>query len=628
MRDLVKRDVNYLSGDFQQLRQNLINFAKTYFPNTYTDFNESDPGMLFIEMSAYVGDVLNYYINDQLKEMLLTHARERKNILNIVQTLGYKPQTAYAASVPIEIYQLVPSIRVGSGPEDYAPDYNYTMTVDGGMTVNSSILPSVNFMVKDSVDFSFSSSFDPTEINVYKIENSVPTYYLLKKRRNAISGNIKTETFSFGTAERFPKVTLSDTSIIEIIDIVDTEGNIYYEVPYLSQDTIYEDVPNTNLYDQSLSLFRNEVPYLLRTKKVPRRFVTKILPNNQIEIQFGGGVSDNADEIIIPNPDNIGTSLPFGNQVLNSSLDPNNFLYTKSYGLPPSNTTITVRYLYGGGVISNVPHDDLTNLSYYKIKFNGNTSSTLSNFIRNSIAVNNPEGATGGRGLLSTEEIKNNALAFFPTQDRCVTDKDYAIRICAMPGKYGHIAKTYVSKNSAYDLKNNFVQYGNSIDLNIYCLSYDNNGWLTTLNDAIKENINTYLKQYKMLSDGINIRDANIINIGVNFEIMVYPNQKEPNTVLLNTIDRMKKFFDILQWEINEPINLNDILLELASVSGVQSVVSVNIVNLYGQESGYSNNVYDIKSATLNNIIYPSLDCACFEVKYLNSDIKGKIVSV
>lgn len=626
MRDLVKRDVNYLSGDFSQFRQNLINYAKTYFPNVYADFNESDPGSMFIEMSAYVGDVLQYYINDQLKEMLLSHARERRNVINISQTMGYKPPTSIAATVPMYVYQLVPSIASGN---DYTPDYNYSLTVEGGMMVNSSVMPNIVFTVKDSVDFSFSSSFDPTEVSVYKITSNVPEYYLLRKKRNAVSGNIKTETFTFGGPEKFPKILLNETNIIEILDIVDSEGNIYYEVPYLSQDTIYEDVQNTSVYDQELSQYSGEVPFLLRTKRVSRRFVTKIRSDNRIEVQFGGGVSETDDEIIIPNPDNIGTSLPFGNQVLNSALDPNNFLYTKSYGLPPSNTTLTIRYLYGGGIISNVPHDDLTSLSYYKLRFNGTAAnSTLANFIRGSIAVTNPENAMGGRGILSTDEIKANALSYFSTQDRCVTDKDYAIRLKSMPGKYGHIAKIYVSKNNSFDLKNNFVEYGNTIDLNVYCLSYDNNGWLTTLNDAIKQNMKTYIKQYKMLSDGINIRDAHVINIGVNFEIMVYPNQKEPNTVLLNAIDKMKKFFDIDQWEINEPVNLNDIVLQLAAVPGVQSVVSVNIINLYGEDNGYSNNVYDIKGATLNNICYPSLDPSIFEVKYPNSDIKGKIVSV
>lgn len=626
MRQDVTRNVNYLSGDFSQFRQNLINYAKTYFPNVYNDFNESDPGMMFIEMSAYVGDVLNYYINDQLKEMLLSHARERRNIVNIAQTLGYKPPTAVAATVMLYVYQLIPSKLSGS---EYVPDFDYSMTVESGMTVNSSVVPNISFTIKDFIDFSFSSSFDPTEISIYKITNNVPEYFLLRKQRIGISGNIKIENFTFGNPIKFPKITLAESNIIEILDITDSEGNKYYEVPYLSQDTVYEDVPNTSVYDQELSQYNTEVPFLLRTERVARRFVTKVLADNRLEIQFGGGVSDTDDEIIIPNPDNIGTSLPFGNQILNSALDPNNFLYTKSYGLAPSNTVLTIRYLYGGGVISNVPFDDLTTIGDYKIRFNsGITNTILTNFIRNSLAVTNPENATGGRGMLTTDEIKMNALSYFSTQDRCVTDKDYAIRIKSMPGKYGHIAKIYVSKNNSFDLKNNFMEYGNSIDLNVYCLSYDNQGYLIKSNDAIKQNIKTYIKQYKMLSDGINIRDAFIINIGVNFEIMVYPNQKEPNTVLLNAIDKMKTFFDINQWEINEPINLNDIVLQLAAVSGVQSVVSVNITNLYGDVNGYSNNIYDIKGATLNNIIYPSLDPSIFEVKYPNMDIKGKIVSV
>ncbi len=626
-RDIVKKDINYLSGDFASFRQNLINFSKIYFPNTYNDFNESDPGMMYIEQASVVGDVLTYYLNTQLREMIFSYAEERRNIINISQSpLGYKPPTSITSVVDMDIFQLIPA----SG-SDAVPDYRYTMRLNSGMLISSTISPNLIFTIRDDVDFGVSSSLDQTDISVYQIDSStnLPTYYLLKKTRKAYSGNKKTETFTFGSPEKFPSVVLSENNIIEILNVEDADGNVYTEVPHLAQELVFEEVPNTAQYDKYLSAFRPSVPYLLRYKKVPKRFATKVTADNRLEVQFGAGISDIDDEIIIPNPDNIGSSLPEGITVLEQPLDPSNFLYTKTYGVAPSNTTLDIEYTYGGGLASNVPAGDLVELSRVTSTFNSTGLDTgLMNQIRASIACINQNPATGGRGRLTTNEIKENALSFFSSQNRCVTDEDYAVRIKALPAKFGYVSKVFVTSESRFDLKRNFVEYGERSALNIYCLTYDSNGYLTVINDAIKQNLVTYLKKYKMLTDGINIRDGYIINIGLNFEILVVPSQKEPETVLLNCINKMKSFFDIQYWDFNEPIIIADIYRELNNVDGVQSVTNVDIVNLYSVEDGYSGNIYDIPSATFNNVLYPSLDPSVFEIKYLNQDIKGKVSTI
>lgn len=624
-RDIVKKDINYISADFSQFRQNLINFAKTYFPNTYNDFNESDPGMLFIEMSSYIGDILSFYLNTQLKEMIFLFSEERRNVINLAQSLGYKPPTAIASSVDLDLFQLLPA----SG-SDAVPDYRYAMTINSGLIVQSSVVPSILFRTQDSIDFSYSSSLDPTEVSVYQIDNdNKPVYYLLKKTRRVVSGNTKIETFTFGTPEKFPKILLSQDDIIEILSVIDSDNNYFYPVRFLAQDTAYEEVPNTSIYDQSLSAYRTTTPYLLRLKRVARRYTTKIRPDNKIELLFGAGISDNEDEIIIPNPDNVGSSLPQGVSVLDSSLDPSNFLYTKTYGLAPSNTTLTVTYSYGGGAISNVPARDLVNIIEFNSGFVGEgLDINLANQIKASLASINPEPATGGRGKFTTEEIKENALAYFSAQDRAVNDLDYSIRIKSMPSKFGYVPKVYVTSDSRYDLKSNFIDGGERLAINIYVLGYDENYNLTTVNAATKQNIKNYLTQYKMLSDGVNLRDGFVINIQVNFDIMVLPNEKEPEKILLKCIDKMKQYFNITYWDFNEPIVIGDVITELAKVKGVQSVTKVEIVNKYNVDDGYSGNLYNIAEATFNNIIYPSLDPSIFEVKYPNTDIKGRITTV
>lgn len=606
------KPIPYLNKDFSEFRNNLINYTKTYFPNSYNDFTPSSPGMLFIELASYVGDVLSFYLDNNIQESYLKYARQNKNLYEMAYMLGYKPNVTGVSTTTIDFYQKVPSILSGSS---YIPDFNYALYIEPNSTIRSTLNKDINFLVEDAVDFSISSSSDPTEINIYELSGVNPTYFLLKKSKKAISSTISTTTFSFNNPQKFPTVEINDSKIVKILDAFDSEGNEWSEVDYLAQETIYDNVKNTNPNDPNLYSNNSDTPYLLKLKKVPRRFTTRFIDSGSLQIQFGSGNVNDDDENIIPNTDNVGLGLPFENTKLNTAYSPSNFIFTKTYGISPSNTTLTVRYLTGGGVESNVPSNDLNTITG-TIKFlNNNLTSITAQDVFDSLSVTNPLAADGGNDGDSTEEIRQNASSNFSSQLRNVTPDDYLVRALSLPSKYGVIAKAFIQPAQIQSLPSNSI-------LDLYILSYNNNKKCTLSSNALKQNISTYLSQYSMINDKINIKDAFVINIGVNFEIIILP-EFNNNEVIIRCINALQDYFNIDKWQINQPIQLREIYILLDKIKGVETVKNIEITNKSG--NGYSQYSYDIKAATRNNVIFPSLDPMIFEVYDLNSDITGKV---
>ena len=611
----LNREIKYLNQDFSGYRANLINYAQTYFPNTYTDFSATSPGMMFMEMSAYVGDVLTYYLNNQIQENFLQYSRQTSNIYDLAYMFGYKPKVTGLAVVDIDFYQELPA-KVLNGKT--VPDYNYALYVEENTQVTSTTNSGNVFTIEDPIDFTISSSLDPTTISISQISNDEPIYFLLKKTRKAISGKINSQEFTFTSPTEFPTIIINSENISNIIDIIDSDGNIWYEVDYLAQDTIFKGIKNTNINDPNN--YQNlDTPYLLKTQTVQRRFTTRFLSENQLQIQFGTGDPLINDENITPNPTNVGIGLPFEKNKLTTAYSPNNFIFTNTYGIAPSNTTLTVRYLTGGGVNSNVSSNELTNLDTSTVSFlKTNLTPNSANYIFNTIASNNSGAASGGKDGDTLEEIKQNSISNYSSQLRNVTADDYLVRSLSMPSRYGIISKSHTQKPNIED-------YLSSLD--IYVLSYNSDKKLNSASSTLKRNLKTYLNQYRMIGDTVSIKDAFIINIGCSFEIITLPNVNN-NEVLLNCITSLQDYFDIDNWQINQPIILRDIQILLDNIEGVQTVKKVEIINKAGTSSGYSKYAYDIKGATQNGVIYPSLDPSIFELKFLNQDIKGKVVTI
>ena len=608
------RDIKYINRDFTDFRSRLIEYARTYFPQTYNDFTPSSVGMMFMEQASYVGDVLSFYLDNQFQETFTQYAQQTNNVFELAYMFGYKPKTTGAAQTTVDVYQQLPSIDDGTG--NYIPDYDYTITVGENTTITSQ--NGASFLIQDKIDFSASSSLDPTEVTIYQIAGNQPVYYLLKKSRKAISATIKTSQFTFGSPQQFQTININDSNIIKILDITDSDGNKWYEVDHLGQEMVFDTVKNSNIYDPNIN---GDTPYLLRLKKAARRFATRFTSLSNLQIQFGAGNPSDITEEITPNADNVGIGLPFEQDKLTTAYSPVNFLFTNTYGISPANTTLTVRYLVGGGVTSNIEANSLVNLNTTNTKFNNiNLTPLTANYIFASLASNNPIAASGGRGGDTLEEIRQNTLALIASQKRSVTADDYLIRALSMPTDYGTVSKAFIEQPRLTDNQVSTIE-----TLNLYILSLNPQGQLSVATDDLKNNLRTYLSQYRMIGDNIEIRDAFIINIGVDFEIIVLPEYNN-SEVLLACITALQNYFLLNKWQINQPIFLRDLYILLDRIKGVQTVKNISISNKAGTTSGYSQNAYDIAGATQNQVIYPSLDPSIFEVKYPATDIKGKVV--
>lgn len=615
-----KVDIKYLNKDFSSFKSELIEYAKSYYPTVYNDFSQASPGSMFIDMASYVGDVLSFYLDNQLQETFLQYAKQKNNLYTLAYMLGYRPKVTSAAIANLDVYQQVPSINSGGNT---IPDFSFAFTILQGMQVRSNVNNSVLFYVPQKVDFTMSSSLDPTTVEVYTIDGSnIPTSYLLKKSVQAISGELKTINFSFGAPQRFSTVTIQDNSIITVLEAKDSDNNTWYEVPYLAQDYILKPVANTAANYPSLYQYQNQVPYMIQKMYVPRRFVSRFRTDGNLEIEFGPGINSVADTAVLPNPNNVSVGLTGGGlSTLSSSFDPTNFVTTQTYGLAPKNTTITFQYLVGGGASSNVLSNQLTKL----VSYNAVGNLTYSN----TIAVNNVEPASGGGDGDSVDELRMNIAAEFPSQYRAVTQEDYLARTLSMPPQYGKISKAYITKDDA--TFNNYMQgdvsQKDQVLVSLYVLGLDSSNALADPSPALLQNLQTYLSDYRMMTDAVNIKPAYIINIGCDFDIVIRPNYTSQD-VIARCILALQNYFNINNWQINEPIILGDIYSLLDVVEGVQTVKDVRIVNKTGEANGYSKYGYDISAGTLNGVIYPSLDPSIFELKYINSDIQGRVVTM
>ena len=573
---------------------------------------------MFMEQASYVSDVMSFYLDNQLQETFTQFARQTNNQFELAYMFGYKPKTTGAAQAVIELFQQVPAKLSGTA---YVPDFDYALTVGENSTIASSLSTGVNFLMEDPCNFSVSSSLDPTEISIYQISGDIPQYYLLKKRRSAISATISTQTFSFGSPQQFATIDINAENIIGILDIVDSDGNTWYEVDYLGQEMVYDNIKNTNTNDPNNVADAGDVPYLLQLKKVQRRFATRFTSATNLQLQFGAGNPNDVDEIVVPNSNNVGIGLPFEKNKLTTAYSPTNFLFTDTYGISPSSTTLTVRYLTGGGVGANVPSGDLSTLNTTNLNFNSpNLNATTANYIFGSIAANNPEAADGGQAGDTTEEIRQNTISTISAQQRAVTLDDYIVRALSMPSEFGTIAKAYIEKPQLMDSQVSTIE-----TLNLWVISQNSQAQFATPTQTLKRNLRTYLSQYRMIGDNIEVRDAFIINLAVDFEIIVLPNFNN-NDVILACINSLKTYFARDNWQINQPILVRDLYVRLDRINGVQTVKDIKITNKAGISTGYSQYAYDISSATQNQVIYPSLDPSIFEVKFPDTDIKGRVV--
>jgi hypothetical protein len=561
-----------------------------------------------MEMAAYVGDILSFYQDTQLQETFLQYAKDPGNLYTMAYMMGYRPKTTTVSEVELTFSQ-----NIGADPVSNKPNWNQALVTSENSIVTSTTQGNSKFFIENKVDFSFSSSFDPTDVVISQVSNGLPTEFLLSKKIKAFSGETKTVSVSYGQAEKFATYVLEDTNIIGILSIEDDTGlgnNRWYEVPSLGQDTVFVE-------ENNVGADADKVSQVIKLQKVPKRFVTRLDSKGRLTIQFGSGLGESDDSTVFPNPTNVGMGTSQGITRLDTAYDPSNFMYSQAYGLAPSNTTLTIRYLVGGGIDANVPANSLTQLSTTANSIDGE------NTYLSTLAVNNVEPARGGKDGDTLEEIRQNSLRAFSEQKRTVTLQDYTVRALSLNPKFGTVAKVFVTQDELNSTKSrtDAIIDSNPLSLSMYVLAYDNNKFLVDATETLKNNLRTYMSNYIPITDALNIKDAFVVNIGINFDILVRPNYNGRD-VLLACCDALKEYFDIGKWNINQPINISTLYTLLDKVIGVQTVSKVEIVNKQG--GNYSQYAYDIKGATRNNIVYPSYDTMIFELKYPELDIKGR----
>lgn len=590
-----KVPIKYTSRDFNSIKADLVDHAKRYYPNTVKDFNESSFGSLMFDSVSYVGDILSFYLDYNVNESFLTTALERKNVLKLARQMGFKIPAKAVSYGTVQLYVLIPANSLGTGP-----DTAYTPIIEKGTTVKSN--GGQQYILTEDVDFS-----DPNNsIVVARVSatTGLPTSYAIKASGIVMSGKFKEQIFTIGEFEKFKKIPLNSTNITEVLSAIDNEGHEYYEVDYLSQDVIYKEIKNTD---------STTVTSLLKPFPVPRRFILERTIDNTY-IQFGFGSEDQITSDTVVDPSQVVLSLQTKTYVTDTSFDPTNIVKTDKLGVGPSNTTLRVKYLENDSLTSNSPAANVKTVSSLKIRFRDrlSLSNTVVSEVANSVEVNNEEPIVGEVSELETDEIKIKTLDFYASQNRAVSKQDYIALTYAMPNKFGAVKRCNIIQDS-----NSFKR-----NLNMYVISENSAGNLVQTNTVIKQNLKNWLNNNRMVNDTIDILDAKIVNIGINFSVISTTDSDKYDVLQSCYLALIAKYN--IKFEISEPFSISDIYTTLNKLDGVSDVVNVEIINKTG--APYSTTRLDIQSQTSpdgryinvpSNVILEILDPA--------SDIKGTI---
>ena len=586
--------INYTNREFESIRKDLISLAERFYPDTFQDFSEASFASLMMDSVAYVGDQLSLYLDYNVNEAFLDTSYQLSNILRHGRVLGYKDTGRPSTYGTVAIYVLIPSETVGLGP-----DMSYMPILAAGSQFSSQ--NGLNFILTENVDFADSKN----SIVVARQSNTgAPTHFAVKAYGNVVSGRLSQEQIEVGDFERYRSVVLADSNISEIISVFDSEGNEYYEVDYLSQDMVFKELVNNN--------YKNDnVPSILKPMLVSRKFVVE-RRNGSVYLQFGSGDLNDTDVVAIPQE--VAFDVFGKTYVSDNTFDPTKLYKNKSMGICPTNTTLTIAYRTTNPSNSNVAVGSLNQVGSTQLNFTDLASLNTNTVgdIYSSLEVANESPIVGDVSNPTTGEVKRRIYDTFPTQNRAVTQSDYDSVAYRMPSKFGSVKRVSTQKDQD-SLKRN---------LNMYVISEDSFGNLVASNSTIKENLKTWLNQYRMVNDTIDILDPFIINLGIEF--VIRPSMGEnKNTVLSKAISTLGEKFSTKSF-IGEAIYVTDIYSALKGITGILDVVKVKIINKAGGQ--YSSVSFDINknlSPDGTYVVCPAN--AIFEIKYPSVDIKGKI---
>jgi hypothetical protein len=589
--------VKYTSRDFNSIKNELVEYSKRYYPNSFSDFNQASFGSLMLDSVSYVGDVLSFYLDYQFNESFLNSASEFDNILKISNQLGYKYGPRSTAYGEITMYIAVPTNTTSTGPNiDYLPilKRGATFSSTGGLL----------FTLLKDIDFSETTN----EVVVSKVDTitGTPTEYAVKTKGIVQSGFYTQKNISVGAFQRFLKLDMGDLDVLEIVSVFDSDGNQFYEVDHLSQDVIFREIPNFNFQTDGVSSILKPFP-------VPRRFIVNRTRNTTF-LQFGYGSEDQITTDTILDPAQVVLEMHAKNYFSDTAFDPTNLIKSDKFGVSPSNTTLTVIYRKANAATSNVASNTITrvvNTSYtFPNMMNTTTAQRLS--VQNSLEVTNEQLLVGEVRLDQAEELRQNTMGFYAAQNRAVSLLDYQSIIYAIPSNYGRVKRCYITQDNDSFKRN----------INIYIISETNSGTLTTAPAILKDNIKTWLTQYKMINDTIDILDAVVVNIGIDFNVIASPDYDRIE-VLNRALSAIRTEF-IKKLDIGQSFPIANIYNILNKLPGVLDTTSV-VVNL---KSGgiYSSSTLNVdKLLTYDGKYVKAPKNVIYEVKYPLIDIKGTI---
>jgi len=589
-------DVNYLSKDFDSIKSDLIDYLRRYFPDDYQDFNEASGGMAIIELLAYLGDAMSFYIDRQVNEGFIERAIEEKNIFSLAQNLGYKPKFSRPAVVNLSLSAIF----------DNTTSADSMFTLKKGTKVVTNFEPSVQFETLVDADFSRPENRMVERINSSQTRVSITSV-------SAIAGSTRTFSYKASNAVPFLKLTLPDNNITEVVSITSSDGKEYFQVDNLAQGSVFTGEINSTSSS-------SDSQYILQYKKIPYRYTTEVSADGTTSIVFGSGTTDLEDSEIIPNPEDYvlppslrGAPSGFAPAVVDSS----NFLKTKGLGFAPRDVNIDIKYRYGGGNQTNVGPRTLKTFSSRIVSFNNSNflsvSSSVANSILSTLSVENVQQATGGSNRESRTAIKQNALQYFNSQNRAVTLQDYQVRVLSMPTEFGSVFRSYARKDPA-----------NALGVELITIARNANGFLIPPTGVLKNNIETYIQKFKSFSDTIKLTDGKVCNIGVDFTILPMPDANA-NDALVECFILLRRLFIAENTNFGSTLIVPNYLARLQALEKVRSVVDFKFTNINTNQDNrtYSAYDFDIKANTKNGVLCFPED-VCWELKYPNFDIVGR----
>jgi hypothetical protein len=613
--DLSKKEVlkqvvarSYLNKDFQSFRNEMEKHIRTYYSDKIKDLSIGSFMGMFLDTVAMIGDTQSFYLDHQFHELSPETAVEPRNIErhlrdNRVPMTGATPAIA---EVTFEIE--VPAIKTSTG---YVVDSTCLPLLDEGTILSSK--QGIIFNLTKKVDFSKKDKNNQykasIEVSQRDNENN-PTHFRMKLSEVCISGQTAVESFTFNGFEQFKTYTLSYENVTEIISVVDNFGNQYYEVENLANDTVF-------VKQENYSSDSNESESVLFLKAAPYRFVKQnSLSSGLTTLRFGGGNALTTDNDLIPEPSKFALPL-YGKQTFNRiTLNPNNLLSTNTLGAIVPNSTITITYRYGGGLRHNVSSYSISNnIDTLYISFPNEPTVENANYVKNSLKVYNEKDASGGLDALTIDQLKYFIPAFAAAQSRIVETRDLIARIYTMPSTFGRVYRVSSKPNP----------WNNNSSL-LYVISKAADNTLTIANDTLKRNLSKYINEFRIIPDSFDILDAQIINFKIEYQIHVAKNQNK-QIILQNVNKKLEKYFNIDNFQIDQPINISEVTNIIYNTIGVLSVEFIRFTNLSGTigQKTYSDITYDFAANTKRNIIFPPSG-GIFELKYKSSDILGAVI--